>query len=173
MAIPPALQSPEIERDDAIEPVPGIALLVESDEDEATAATDGGLLLKNHPALAAQTPPAPASEALSPHTPTPERPAPEQPPVSLREDNVRLQRENTELRRELQALQEQLAKRDAALRSLEARSNTWQDESEIHAEILREVMRERDHFRAFSQSSWWKRLRGCPPMSAAMLGPVP
>lgn len=173
MPIPSALQNAETDRDDATELVPPIALVIESDEDEATAATDGGLLLENHPGLIPQTAPVPAPEALSPRIPTPERPVPELDQVVLKEDNVRLLRENTELRRQLEALQEQLAESEAALRSLQSRSNTWQDESEIHAEILREVMRERDHFRAFSQASLWKRLRGCPPMSAALLGPVP
>ena len=101
MSIPSARQNPETDHDDVTVLVPDIALVLESDEDEATAATDGGLLIKSHPALVAQTPPVPAAEALSPRTPTPEQPAPELEQVTLREDNVRLQRENTVTERDI------------------------------------------------------------------------
>ena len=66
MSIPSALQKPETDRDDATELVPPIALIIESDEDEATAATDGGL--SKTTGLVPQTAPH-RPEALSPRVP--------------------------------------------------------------------------------------------------------
>ncbi|HCH65407.1 MAG: hypothetical protein CL927_12225 [Deltaproteobacteria bacterium] len=165
----PALQLTEADRDaatelDATEHVPSIALVLESDEDEAEAVTDGSFMLERASTRAPATTQVPDPAALSPRIPSAERLVPDLEMLVLQQDNVRLLRENGDLRQQLEALQADLTASQDALRDLEYRSNDWQDQAEMHGELLREVMRERDHFRKFSLGSLWTRLRGCPPM---------
>jgi hypothetical protein len=165
----PALHLAESDTDDATELTATefastVALVHEVDEDDDTAATDfvdSRPLRPRRPAMVAIIPEVPDPSALSPRIPSPDRPTPELELLVLQQDNMRLLRENELHRQRLEELRTALDGARRASREALEEAERWKRSAQASADNLARVEAERNHFRAFSESGLWERIRGC------------